>query len=69
MVNYNYNLCSSQRNGDYSKWKWFDYCLYWAISISRKKSVNSVYGGLNNVKLDQKSVENWCFDICVNVME
>eukprot|EP01084_Bolivina_argentea_P167800 291140_1 len=27
----NYDLCSSQRNGDYKKWKLFDYCLYWAI--------------------------------------
>eukprot|EP01084_Bolivina_argentea_P252193 423250_1 len=27
----NYDLCSSQRNEDYDKWKWFDYCLWNAI--------------------------------------
>eukprot|EP01083_Nonionella_stella_P008478 24467_1 len=27
----NYDLCASQRDGDYNKWKWFDYCLWWAI--------------------------------------
>eukprot|EP01084_Bolivina_argentea_P282502 483583_1 len=24
----NYDLCASQRNGNFGKWKWFDYCLY-----------------------------------------
>eukprot|EP01084_Bolivina_argentea_P139945 246133_1 len=24
--NVNYDLCNSQRNGNYEKWKWFDYC-------------------------------------------
>eukprot|EP01084_Bolivina_argentea_P152502 266025_1 len=24
----NYDLCGQQRNGNYDKWKWFDYCLY-----------------------------------------
>eukprot|EP01084_Bolivina_argentea_P094903 170631_1 len=28
--NCNYDLCKSQRNDDYDKWKWFDYCLYHA---------------------------------------
>eukprot|EP01084_Bolivina_argentea_P260280 439498_1 len=27
----NYDLCKSQRNGDYVKWKWFDYLLFNAI--------------------------------------
>eukprot|EP01084_Bolivina_argentea_P270560 460087_1 len=27
----NYDLCKTQRDGDYKKWKWFDYCLYHAI--------------------------------------
>eukprot|EP01084_Bolivina_argentea_P307977 532415_1 len=28
----NHDLCKSQRNGDYKKWKWFDLTLYSAIS-------------------------------------
>eukprot|EP01084_Bolivina_argentea_P179121 309539_1 len=28
----NYDLCKSHRNGDYVKWKWFDYNLYNAIA-------------------------------------
>ncbi len=27
----NYNLCDSQRKGDYQKWKIFDFCLDTAI--------------------------------------
>eukprot|EP01084_Bolivina_argentea_P208501 355450_1 len=29
----NYDLCKSQRNGDYNKWKVFDYCLWNAILL------------------------------------
>eukprot|EP00483_Globobulimina_turgida_P013467 UN13491 len=58
----NYDLCSTQRSGDYLKWKWFDYCLHSAIRVlSRTESGDfSVYSGLNNVKLDTKFKE-FCF--------
>ena len=59
----NYDLCSSQRNGDYTKWRWFDYHLYNAIqklSVVEKGSF-TVYSGLNNVKLDRKSVRGGYF--------
>eukprot|EP01084_Bolivina_argentea_P015317 28630_1 len=49
----NYDLCSSQRDGKYDKWKWFDYCLYKAIELlsERESGKFNVYRGLNNVKL------------------
>eukprot|EP01083_Nonionella_stella_P246949 856776_1 len=55
----NYDLCASQRDGDYSKWKWFDHCLYEAIRrlSQRERGCFSVYSGLNNVKLPTKSVK------------
>eukprot|EP01084_Bolivina_argentea_P096781 173987_1 len=55
----NYDLCSSQRKGDYVKWKYFDYCLYRAINkLSDVESgAFSVFTGLNNVKLDVKSIK------------
>ena len=59
----NYDLCASQRNGDYSKWKWFDYCLYhaiWALS-NKEDGAFPVYSGINAVKLDKKSVEKGYF--------
>eukprot|EP01083_Nonionella_stella_P066706 175890_1 len=55
----NYDLCASQRNGDYMKWKWFDYCLcdaIWTLS-DREHGLFSVFSGLNNVKLSSKSVK------------
>eukprot|EP01084_Bolivina_argentea_P017723 33069_1 len=43
----NYDLCKSQRNGNYDKWKWFDYHLYNAIKkLSAKESgAFPVYSG------------------------
>eukprot|EP01084_Bolivina_argentea_P274010 466892_1 len=59
----NYNLCSSQRSQDYKKWKWFDYCLYNAISkLSQHETGNfPVFSGVNGVKLDQKMVKTGYF--------
>eukprot|EP01083_Nonionella_stella_P041456 112404_1 len=52
----NYDLCASQRNGDYDKWKWFDYFLFSAIRKLSKweKGFFPVYTGMNAVNLDQK---------------
>eukprot|EP01084_Bolivina_argentea_P310178 536685_1 len=33
----NYDLCKSQREGDYQKWKWFDLCLCEAIKELNSK--------------------------------
>eukprot|EP00484_Ammonia_sp_Unknown_P004364 CAMPEP_0197080152 /NCGR_PEP_ID=MMETSP1384-20130603/213986_1 /TAXON_ID=29189 /ORGANISM="Ammonia sp." /LENGTH=472 /DNA_ID=CAMNT_0042519033 /DNA_START=18 /DNA_END=1436 /DNA_ORIENTATION=- len=54
----NYDLCRSQRNGDYAKWKWFDYCLFWAIwKLSKRETGSfSVYTGLNGVQLPRTMV-------------
>eukprot|EP01084_Bolivina_argentea_P258427 435671_1 len=43
----NYELCKSQRSGDYNKWKWFDYCLYNAIHKLCKREYGSykIYTG------------------------
>eukprot|EP01084_Bolivina_argentea_P114311 203543_1 len=43
----NYDLCGSQRKGNYNKWKWFDYCLWNAIrKLSQKESGSfGVYTG------------------------
>ena len=59
----NYDLCKSQRNGDYHKWKWFDYCLWNAIrKLSRKeKGKYPVYSGLNGVKMDKRCVTSGYF--------
>ena len=59
----NYDLCKSQRNGDYGKWKWFDFCLYHAIyDLSLKETGDfPVYSGLNGVKLDEKIVKSGYF--------
>eukprot|EP01083_Nonionella_stella_P172758 593862_1 len=77
----NYDLCTSQRNGDYDKWKWFDHCLFWAInSLSERERGNyKVYSGLKNVKLKQKQVTgagfptytstSWCKDVAVAFMQ
>eukprot|EP01084_Bolivina_argentea_P266889 452858_1 len=57
--NCNYDLCKSQRNGDFRKWKWFDYCLYKAIYklSSSEDGAFDVYSGLTNVQLNKKSVQ------------
>ena len=59
----NYDLCASQRNGDYHKWKWFDYCLWNAIKelSVREKGQYPVYSGLNGVKLESKTVASGYF--------
>ena len=55
----NYDLCKSQRNGDYHKWKWFDYCLYYAINRLSKREYGSykIYTGLSGTKLKDKHVD------------
>eukprot|EP01084_Bolivina_argentea_P250788 420360_1 len=55
----NYNLSKSQRNGNYHKWKWFDYCLYNAISKLSKREYGTykIYTGLTLTKLVDKYVE------------
>eukprot|EP01084_Bolivina_argentea_P202571 346095_1 len=59
----NYDLCATQRKGDYQKWKWFDYCLYEAIFKLRCNETGSffVYSGLNGVKMDKKKIKNGYF--------
>ena len=59
----NYDLCGSQRKGDYNKWKWFDYCLYGAIEkLSAVETGNyPLYSGLRNVKLNNTKIENAYF--------
>eukprot|EP01083_Nonionella_stella_P071601 192432_1 len=58
----NYDLCASQRSGDYFKWKWFDYCLHSAIRVLSRTECGDfpVYSGLKNVKLHTKCKE-YCF--------
>ena len=43
----NYNLCQSQRNGNYEKWKCFDECLYDAISCLHSVEDYSSYFNKN----------------------
>eukprot|EP01083_Nonionella_stella_P200796 735028_1 len=64
----NYDLCKSQRKGDYKKWQAFDYCLYKAISMLSEKETGSykVYTGLSNVKLSQKDIHLACFPTYVS---
>ncbi len=59
----NYELCLSQRKGEYLKWKWFDFCLYFAIfNLSQNETGNyMLFSGLSNVKLDSKEVQNGYF--------
>eukprot|EP01083_Nonionella_stella_P086510 240391_1 len=51
----NHDLCKQQRNRNYSKWKWFDYCLFRAIrKLSHKESGPFiVYSGLSGVKMNR----------------
>eukprot|EP01084_Bolivina_argentea_P314338 544456_1 len=46
------DLGKSQRDGDYTKWKWFDYCLHKAISKLSKREHGSykIYTGLKKKK-------------------
>ena len=59
----NYDLCASQRSGNYSKWKFFDLCLYEAIKelSIHEKGQYPVYSGLNGVKMDTKFVRRGFF--------
>eukprot|EP01083_Nonionella_stella_P153719 494239_1 len=47
------DLCTSQRSGMYEKWKWFDYCLYKAISklYANEKGFYKTYTGICTVKM------------------
>ena len=58
-----YDLCSTQRNGNYLKWKWFDYNLYFAIQTlsDRETGHFHVFSGLHNVKLNKKQILNGYF--------
>ena len=58
-----YDLCKSQRKGNYTKWKFFDYCLYTAIrNLSRAETGKyPVYSGLNGVKMNTKHIANGFF--------
>eukprot|EP01084_Bolivina_argentea_P288778 495703_1 len=55
----NYELCKEQRNGEYEKWKWFDYCLYNAIIKLSKREYGcyKIYTGLSSTNLPHKYVE------------
>ena len=55
----NYDLCKSQRNGNYSKWQIFDKYLYDAIYKLHKCEVylnTPLYSGLQNVKLKKNQL-------------
>ena len=64
----NYDMCKSHRNGDYNKWKWFDYCLWYAIyGLSQVEYGSySVYTGLEKVKLSKNSIEMGFFTTYVS---
>ena len=62
----NYDLCKSQRDGNYKKWKCYDACLYKAISYlscvedysrycNDKRILFQLYSGLNKVQLKSNS--------------
>ena len=59
----NYDLCASQRRGNYRKWRWFDRCLWLGIwQLSRRESgAFSVYTGLNGVHINSSIIENGYF--------
>ena len=59
----NYDLCKSQRNGNYDKWKWFDFCLFWGITklSQREEGKYKLYSGLNKVKLNKKEIKEGYF--------
>ena len=55
----NYDLCASQRAGDYTKWKWFDSYLFEAICklSERERGAFTVYTSLNKCMLNRSEVE------------
>ena len=59
----NYDLCKTQRGGNYHKWRWFDRCLYWAIAMLSLVESGSfdVFSGLGGVKLDAKAISEGYF--------
>eukprot|EP01084_Bolivina_argentea_P058240 106345_1 len=77
----NYDLCKTQRNGDYKKWQIFDYYLYHAINKLCGAELGSykLYSGLSEVKLDKKLVDrgyfvtyvssSWVKDIALSFVE
>eukprot|EP01084_Bolivina_argentea_P194029 332875_1 len=64
----NYDLCKSQRNGNYEKWKWFDLILNEAISkLCKQESASyEVYSGLTNVKMNVPYVDEGFFPTYVS---
>eukprot|EP01084_Bolivina_argentea_P158825 276659_1 len=64
----NYDLCKTQREGDYKKWEIFDKCLYEAIAALNDNETGSykIYTGLNNVQLPVKSVDQCYFPTYVS---
>mgnify|MGYP005653782385 CR=1 FL=1 len=56
-------MCASQRKGDYAKWKWFDYCLYWGIYFlsDRESGSFSVFSGLGGVQMERKHIDEGYF--------
>ncbi len=61
----NYDLCQSQRDGNYEKWKIFDFCLDSAIRIlSKCESFDRdfpLFCGLRHVKFHESIVESGFF--------
>eukprot|EP01084_Bolivina_argentea_P296274 510231_1 len=55
----NYDLCKTQRDEDYIKWNWFDYCLHNAINKLSKREHGSykIYTGLGSTRLKTKLVK------------
>ena len=47
----NYDLCKTQRNGDFKKWKIFDRCLNLAITKLHNKECYDHYNNGNGIKL------------------
>eukprot|EP01084_Bolivina_argentea_P047126 86821_1 len=76
----NYDVCKSQRNGNYTKWKWFDYCLHHAILFlsQNENGTYKLYSGLNKVKLTKKDISlgyfptytstSWIKEVATNFM-
>eukprot|EP01083_Nonionella_stella_P153809 494659_1 len=64
----NYDLCKSQRNGDYKKWKIFDYSLSNAIELLSKHEKGSckLYSGLRSAKMDKKEISQGFFPTYVS---
>eukprot|EP01084_Bolivina_argentea_P085363 154268_1 len=59
----NHNLCETQRNDNFDKWKWFDYCLHSAINKLSKVENGKyrVYTGLTSVQMDKPSLKKCYF--------